>query len=202
MSDKLQELTERLYNEGLSKGKEEGARILEKANADASKILQDARDEAAAIVEAARQKAAELKSKAESDIIMASRQALQATKTDVENLLVSSVVGHKLNGTLADRDFLKEMIEEVCRKFSATEGVDIALVLPERMKESLEPWVAGELTKAIGTGITAKFTKKLSGGFNIGPSDGSYFISLSDTTFDELISAYLRPVTRKLLFGE
>ena len=50
--------------------------------------------------------------------------------------------------------------------------------------------------------MNASFSKKIAGGFTIGPKDGSYFISLTDETFKELISEYLRPATRKLLFGE
>ena len=41
----------------------------------------------------------------------------------------------------------------------------------------------------------------ISGGFIIGPKDGGYFISLTDETFIDLISAYLRPATKKILFG-
>ena len=37
--DKLQELTQKLYNEGLSKGKEEGEAILAKAQAQAQEIV-------------------------------------------------------------------------------------------------------------------------------------------------------------------
>ena len=58
-----------------------------------------------------------------------------------------------------------------------------------------------ELSKAIGKGITAQFSKKISGGFTIGPKDGSYFISLTDETFKSLIGEYLKADTKKLLFG-
>ena len=76
------------------------------------------------------------------------------------------------------------------------------LVLPESLKASLEPFVKGELTSILKGGVNATFTKKIAGGFTIGPKDGGYFISLTDETFKELISEYLRPSTRKLLFGE
>ena len=39
------------------------------------------------------------------------------------------------------------------------------------------------------------------GGFSIGPKDGSWFVSMTDETFRDLIAEYLRPVTRKFLFG-
>ena len=201
MPDKLQELTDRLYNEGLSKGREEGEVLLAKARKEADEIVSKAKSEAEEIVSSARKSASELKSKAESDIKMASAQSLQATRQDIENLLVKSVVDAKADKALKDPDFIKEIIRSVAGKFSASEGVEISLLLPASMKNDLEDWVKGELSKTLSKGVKAEFSKKIAGGFSIGPKDGSWFIDLSDDTFKSLIAEYLRPVTRKLLFG-
>ena len=50
MQNKLQELTDKLYNEGLSKGKAEGEAILAKANSEAEEIIAQAKKKADAIV--------------------------------------------------------------------------------------------------------------------------------------------------------
>ncbi len=50
--------------------------------------------------------------------------------------------------------------------------------------------------------MEASFSKKIAGGFKIGPKDGGYFISLTDESFQELIGAYVRPATKQILFGE
>ena len=47
MQDKLQELTDRLYNEGLSKGKHDGEELVQKAQAEADRIVAYAKAEAA-----------------------------------------------------------------------------------------------------------------------------------------------------------
>ena len=75
-------------------------------------------------------------------------------------------------------------------------------ILPEKLREGLEPFVKNELATILGGKVQAEFSKKIAGGFRIGPADGSYFISMTDETFEELIKAYLRPTARKLLFGE
>ena len=49
MQDKLKELTNRLYTEGLSKGQEEGELILERAKKEAGEIINEAKKEAARI---------------------------------------------------------------------------------------------------------------------------------------------------------
>ena len=201
MQNKLQELTDKLYQEGLSKGKEEGDAILALARKEADQIIADANAKALSIIEKAERDAEALRSKVEGDIKMASAQTLQATRHDVENLVIAKISDEKVGAALSDASFLKKVIAEVAAKFSAEQACDIALVLPESLRSELEPFVAGELAKALGKGVSASFSKKVAGGFTIGPADGKYFISFTDESFKALIGEYLRPVTRKLLFG-
>ncbi len=201
MSNKLQELTDRLYNEGLSKGKEEGEFLLFKARKEADEIIANARKKAEDIVTEAENRAAQLKEKAESDIKMASEQALMATKKDIENLLVNALCAEETEKVLSEEKFLKEIILAVAQKFSTQQSEDISLVLPASLKSMLEPWVSTELKKALKKEISVDFSKKIKGGFSIGPQNGSWYISMSDESFKALISEYLRPVTKKLLFG-
>ena len=201
MSNKLQELTDRLYNEGLSKGKEEGEILLFKARKEADEIIANARKQAEDIVTEAENRAAQLKENAESDIKMASEQALMATKKDIENLLVNALCAEETEKVLSEEKFLKEIILAVAQKFSTQQSEDISLVLPASLKSMLEPWVSTELKKALKKEISVDFSKKIKGGFSIGPQNGSWYISMSDESFKALISEYLRPVTKKLLFG-
>ena len=198
--DKLQELTQKLYNEGLSKGKEEGEAILSKAKADAEAIVKKAEEEAQAIIAAAHKEADDLRVRVEGDVKTASAQALQATKADIESLIIAKAV-EPAGAALKEPDFLKSVITEVAKRFSAEESQDLSLILPEKLQKELEPFVKVELAKAVGKGVEASFSKKVAGGFSIGPKDGSYFISLTDEAFQSLIGDYLRPATKKILFG-
>ena len=83
--DKLQELTQKLYNEGLSKGQEEGKAIVEKAQAEAAAIVKKAEEDAAAIRAKAEKDAADYKVKVEGDVKMAATQALQANAVERED---------------------------------------------------------------------------------------------------------------------
>ena len=201
MSDKLQELTEKLYMQGLSKGKEEGKLLVARAREEAERIVSEARNQAATIISDAAKQAADLKEKTASDLKMASAQCIQATKKDIENLLVNAIGAAPAGKQLSDPDFLKKIIEAVATRFSAEQSADLSLLLPASLKQELEPWVEGELRQKIGSGLKADFTKKVAGGFSIGPKDGGWFVSMTDETFSKLLAEYLRPVTRKLLFG-
>lgn len=202
MQNKLQELTDKLYNEGLSKGREEGEALLAKAKSQAADIVAEAEKKAAEIMTKAEKEAEAYKVKVAGDLKMAASQSVQATRKDIEDLVVFKMTGSATEKALSDEAFVKEVIKAVAEKFNAETAMDLNLVLPETLKSSLEPFVKNELSIILKGQVNASFSKKIAGGFTISPKDGSYFISLTDETFKELISEYLRPATRKLLFGE
>ena len=201
MQNKLQELTDKLYNEGLSKGKQEGEEILAKAKVQAEEIIAKAKAEAEAIVTAAKKEADNLKTKVQGDLKMAAGQSIAATKKDIETLVVTKMTAEETSKALTSAEFVKEVILAVAKGFNTEEPVDLEVILPEKLKAELEPFVAEELAKALKGGVEASFTKKIAGGFTIGPKDGGYFISFTEETFNALISEYLRPATKKILFG-
>ena len=201
MQNKLQELTDKLYNEGLSKGKQEGEEILAKAKVQAEEIVAKAKAEAAAIVAAANKDAEDLKTKVQGDLKMAAAQSVAATKKDIETLVVTKMTETEVKKALTSAEFVKEVILAVAKGFTTEDAADLELVLPESLKKELEPFVTSELGKVLKGGVEASFTKKIAGGFTIGPKDGGYFISFTEETFNALISEYLRPATKKILFG-
>ena len=204
MQDKLQELTEKLYNEGLSKGKQQGEEILAKARKEAEEIIAEANRKAEALKAAAEKEAQEMKTKVAGDVRMAALQSITATKQEIEGLIVSKMTDKEITSSLTSADFVKKIIETVAKSFNPgdQDPVDLILVLPESMKTEFEPYISSELSKILKAGVSAKFSKKISGGFTIGPKDGGYFLSFTDETFKELISEYLRPATKKFLFNE
>ena len=201
MQNKLQELTDRLYNEGLSKGKQEGEELLAKAKVQADDIVAKAKAEAAAIVAAAHKEAEDLKTKVQGDLKMAAAQSVAATKKDIETLVISKMTEGEVKNALTSAEFVKEVILDVAKAFNTGDPTDLEVVLPETLKKDLETFVTSELTKVLKGGVQASFSKKIAGGFTIGPKDGGYFISFTDETFNALISEYLRPATKKILFG-
>ena len=201
MQNKLQELTDKLYNEGLSKGKQEGEELLAKAKVQAEEIVAKAQKEAEQIVAAAHKQAEELKTKVASDVKMAAGQSIAATKKDIETLIVGKMTEGAVKEAMTSADYVKEIIKAVAEKFTTEGPVELSLILPESLKKELEPFVQKELGTMLKAGVEASFSKKVAGGFQIGPKDGGYFISFTDETFNALISEYLRPATKKILFG-
>lgn len=201
MQNKLQELTDKLYNEGLSKGKQEGEAVLANARVQAAEIVDNAKKEAAGIVAAARKEAENIRTKANGDLRIAAGQSIEATRQAIENLVVCNLTQKEVSSALTSAAFVKELLTAVVKAYSASseaEGLDA--VLPETLKKETEPFIKKELASMLKGGLNVTYSKKISGGFTISPKGSGYFISFTDETFNSLISEYLRPATKKILF--
>ena len=204
MQNKLQELTDKLYNEGLSKGKQEAEQILSQAKVKADKIVEDAQAQADAILSKARKDAEDIKSKVDADVKMASTQSISTLKQQIEKTLMAKVIGGEVKDALKDANFVKPLIETVIKSFNAADiapaGLDV--ILPESMKESLGKSLAAGLDKELKSSVNIDYAKNIAGGFKIAPKDGGYFISFADGAFEKMFSEYLRPAAKKILFSE
>ena len=203
MQNKLQELTDRLYEEGLSKGRQEADALLEKARKEAEDIVAKAREEAEAIRADAEKRAVKIRTMVQGDIKMASTQSIAALKQQVENMVLTEAVAKPVGAALSDEGFVKDLIKMVVRSFNASnpDGVPLEVILPAAAQKELEQAYRNEITKDLGQGVEVKKVKGLANGFKIGPKDGGYQLSFTADDFTGLVSEYLRPATKKILFG-
>ncbi len=203
MQNKLQELTDKLYNEGVSKGKTDAEEIKTKAKADAVKIVSDAKDEAARIISEAKKQAEDIRFKVENDVKMASVQTISATRQQIENLLVTKGISANIKDAISNVDFIKSVILTIVKAYDPTnpQPMDLNLILPASMEKELSSYMENEYKKLMSNGLTIKFSKQVSEGFKISPKEGGYFISFTAGDFEKILSDYLRPTTKKILFG-
>lgn len=203
MQDKLQALTDRLYNEGLSKGKQEGEELLQKAHAEADGIIAQAKAEAERIIAQANKEAEELKTKVTADVKMAATQSIAVTKQEIEKMIVSRTATEGVKANMTNAAFVKELITSVVKAFNPQNAspVDLSLILPESLKAELEPFVKNEIANQFKNEVKVDYSKKMNGGFKVAPKDSGYTLQFTDEEFTQLIANYLRPATKKILFG-
>ena len=79
--------------------------------------------------------------------------------------------------------------------------VALDLILPEAMKAEVEPFVQNEIANQFKGEVKVDYSKKMNGGFKVAPKDGGYMLQFTDDEFTQLIANYLRPATKKILFG-
>ncbi len=204
MQNKLQELTEKLYNEGLSKGRQEADEIVSKAEKEAAAIISKAREESLTILENAAKEANDLKDRIMNEMKMASRQSMTVLKKEIENLLVAKALDIPVKNSSEDTELIKSAIKSIVESFNPEGSIskELDIILPEKLRNEMEGFLGRSISKELKEGITLTFDKKLTNGFKIGPKGENYYISFTDRDFTEFFSNYLRPKTREILFSE
>lgn len=203
MESKLQELTNKIYFEGIEKANKEAETILIKARNEAEAMISAAKAEAKEIIEASQREALELKKNVNNEMAMAARQSITALKQQITNLITAQLVAEPVQEAFSDRDFLKKTIEIVIKNWDKdTMGtVDVALILPASEENNLGKYFAMRSHEVLKGGLTIAFDDRLTNSFRIGPGDKSYIFSFSDEDFMNFLKDYLRPRTMQLLFG-
>jgi len=204
MESKLQELTNKLYNEGVEKANEEAGRIKSEAEKEAEQIKNEARQQAEQIVQQAKQEAEDIQKNTQSEIDLAPKQTLRQVQKQVAGMITTRVIKKPVEKSMEDTEFVKQIVEQVIKNWNPQSGepVDLSITLPEKMQQELQDYLENKAAKELNAGITVEVSDRMKGGFSIGPADGSYKISFSEQDFENFFKAYLRPRTVKMLFEE
>lgn len=201
MESKLQELTDKIYNEGIAKARREAAEILEKANQEAEQVLTQARNEANRLLDEAARQSDEFRKNVENEMKMSARQAMSALKQQVATLVTARVAEAPVKEAFADKDFIRKTIETLVSNWSPQAGGGLALVLPAGDEKGLGAYFTSRAHSILTEGLTIEFDNRMGAGFRLGPADKSYVISFTEDDFGNFFKNYLRPRTTKLLYG-
>jgi V/A-type H+-transporting ATPase subunit E len=204
MENKIQQLTEKVYREGVEKGEAKAKEIEQGAGEKAKQIVSSAKEEAEKIIADAKKQAEELKKTTESEIALSGQQAIGALKQQITDLIVTKATGEGIAESCIDAAFLKEVILTVAKNWSpqSNETPSLEVLLPARKQEELQKTFESSAKSLMKEGITIEYDGAVKTGFRIGPSDGSFKISLTEEDFNEFFKDFLRPRTRSYLFEE
>lgn len=203
MENKLQELTQKLYDEGLAKGRQQADNLLAETREKADKILSEANYEADRIRKQARTDSEDLHKNTLTELNLAGKQAIAQLKSSISELIVEKSTGDSAKQASLDPQFIKEMLLSVAAnwKNDSKGSVTLKALLPEGERSKLDAAVTASSKQLLDAGIEIGYSDEVKGGFKIGPRDGGYYISFTDESFDALLKEYLRPKVRELLFG-
>ena len=191
MENKLQQLTQKLYDEGLEKGRAEAERLVSEAKSEAAKIIADAKAEAEAIVKAA-------EAKAEDTAKNSGKQAVARIKEEISSLIAAESTFSAVKAANLDPEFVKAMLLSVARNWNGASSskVELQALLPEAERAKFDAAFAAAAKELLEVG----YSKEVRTGFKVGAKGGSYYISFSDDDFEALLKEYLRGKISELLF--
>lgn len=202
MENKLQELTSKIYEEGIARANEEADKLISEAKKEADELRNKSKKEAAQIIENAEKEAGELRKNVESEVKLSARQALATIKQQVTELITSQTTEEPVKEAFKDKDFIKRIIETTIKNWDpGKEAFDLQLLLPKEDEKELKAYFEKKQKDLLKGTLEIKFDERMNTGFKIGPKDGRFLISFTDEDFDNFFKNYLRPRTTQLLYG-
>ena len=195
MENKIQELTEKIYAEGVEKGKAEADRLVCEAKESAAEIVKKAQAEAEAIVAAAKKKAEELEANTRSEIKLYGAQAVGALKSEIATVVTDTIVKDAVKEALAG-DSVKAMLVKIAERWNSDE----ALVISTAEAEELKAYFAKNAKALLDKGVEIKQVNGLKTLFSVAPADGSYKVNFGEAEFEAFFKSFLRPQMVEMLF--
>lgn len=203
MENKLQELTQKLYDEGLEKGRADADKLVAEAKAEARKIVAEAKAEAEEIVKKAEVKAEDVSKNTMTEIALAGKQAVARIKSEIASLIIAKATSQGVKDAVVDPAFIKEMLVAVARNWNGADSgkVELQALLPESQREKLDAAFSSCAGELLAAGVEIGWSGEVKSGFKVGAKEGGYYISFADADVEALLGEYLRGKVFQLLFN-
>ncbi len=196
MENKIQELTDRIYREGVEKGNEEAQKIIAQSQEEAKKIVNDAQREADALLAAAQKSAKDLEDNTKSELKLFASQAVNALKSEISSLITDKIVADSVDGFIKDKNYFNSFVVSLASKWS----VDEPIVISTSDAENLKKYFEAKAKTLLDKGVEIKQVNGIKTLFSISPADGSYKVNFGEEEFMNYFKEFLRPQIVEMLF--
>lgn len=192
----LEELTNKIYAEGVEKGKAEAQTIVAEAEKQAADLKAKAEAEAKNIVAKAEQKAAELDKNTRAELKMFAERSVNALRTEVTNLICGQIASESVKAATADKAFMQGIITKLAEQM-AKEG---EVTIEAKDAEAMKAYFAANAKGLLDKGVKINEVKGMKADFAIAPEKGGYKMAFGDAEFEAYFKEFLRPQLVELLF--
>jgi V/A-type H+-transporting ATPase subunit E len=196
MDTKIQEITDKIYREGVEKGSAEAEKITGEALARAEEALATARREAEEIVSSARKEADTIKQHTEAELKLYATRAVETLKSEITNLVAGRVAESNVAAATADPAFMQNVILEISRRW-ADNGTT---TIQTEDAAQLTNYFAANAKELLNKSVNIEHVNGKHCTFTVVPAEGEYKIVFGNEEFSEFFRDFLRPQLSELLF--
>ena len=204
MHSSVEELTRKIYQEGIEKAEQETEEILKEARQKAQAIVEKAERKSKTMIADAEKRAADLKIKNETEMRLAARQSLSTLKQKIRDMLVWEVTSKPFPTAFDDKEFVQELIKKLVDfwliNFGKNEGLNI--LLPKKDYDEAQDYVRNNVQELLKKGVKVDFDDIMTNGFQISPEDGRFKVSFTAEDFENYFKSFAKPRIFKLLFED
>ena len=196
MNNKIQELTDIIYNEGVAKGQSQADQIIAQANDQAAKIVADAQKQADSLLAAARKEAADNAENVQKELRLHAAQAVEALKSEIATVVTDKIVQDSVKGFTADQKSFNEFMLRIAQEWGKNQQIEIKA----QDADALTRYFNANAKALLDKGVKITQVNGQPAEFSIQPADGSYKVNFGTDEFMNWFKSMLRPQLVETLF--
>lgn len=196
MNNKIQELTDIIYNEGVAKGQAQADQIIAQANDQAAKIVADAQKQADSLLAAARKEAADNAENVQKELRLHAAQAVEALKSEIATVVTDKIVQDSVKGFTADQKSFNEFMLRIAQEWGKNQQIEIKA----QDADALTRYFTANAKALLDKGVKITQVNGQPAEFSIQPADGSYKVNFGTEEFMNWFKSMLRPQLAQTLF--
>lgn len=200
MENKVQELAQKIYTDGVEKAKEEAAKIIADAEKRRDLIINEAKAKAEQITREAKQAEQVTRQQTERDLRNLITNATDSLQASITNMLNSEAVKAGVDAALATPEALYKVIVEMCRTLFLQSGRGVEVSGEDAL--ALEAYFQKEAKELLDKGVAIREVAGRSASFDIAPEGADYKVNVSKEAFAEYFKGFMRPRMQEILFGK
>lgn len=196
MNNKIQELTDIIYNEGVAKGQAQADQIIAQANDQAAKIVADAQKQADSLLAAARKEVADNAENVQKELRLHAAQAVEALKSEIATVVTDKIVQDSVKGFTADQKSFNEFMLRIAQEWGKNQQIEIKA----QDADALTRYFTANAKALLDKGVKITQVNGQPAEFSIQPADGSYKVNFGTEEFMNWFKSMLRPQLVETLF--
>lgn len=197
MEVQLQELLDKIKDEGVKAAELESARIRQAAEKKAEEMLLKAQKEASEIIAKARAEAARFEQTSKEMVKQAGRNTILGLRKSILDVY-SAVIQTETREALSEKT-LEEAIVILIKSWADKKVSELEVLLSPKDLAKIESRLRTRLAEELKKGVELKPFPGLAAGFRIGMKDGAAYYNFTDQGIAEIMSEYLNPKLSELI---
>lgn len=192
MAEQIQELINKIKQEGIEEAQRQAKEIEEKAKAQAHQIVEGAKKEAQKIIHDAQEETKRTRLAAEMAVKQSSRNTILSLRKEIENIL-KKIITRQVSETLTAEQ-LGVIIGDLIKKSAAAESrAEVQVNLNPKDWEKLKNGFFTKLQNEVKQPIQFQSAEDIARGFTITFDGGKSRFDFTDISLAEYLSTYLNP---------
>ncbi len=187
MEIQVQELLERIRNEGIESAKQRADEILLKAQTEASEIVANAKRRAEEAESESVRRIESLEAASRESLVQASRDAMIALKQSVQKFL-EACLSSDTNAAF-DEKLASQMIPEILKQLAQSQSGDVEVLLSKELAQKMDQSLAARLSKEISKGVSFRPYPAVDAGFRVAWSGSAAQYDFSTESIAQVLSA-------------